>query len=181
MVGYNHQQLNWCEGHTLRMNIFGDKRAEARVAAAEALARQRLEEANYLDSQNESAVTEPTPQQLIDAYIDVAMNNKGHVYGLGSTQHVDVAANESAGASLRRNMDVEMRMTDMEGHVGELSNECADMKKAMAVLLLINGVDPVTLQQVPRACSSESADDPTQLPPPKLFTFRVKVFSFKVS
>ncbi|KAF3589885.1 hypothetical protein F2Q69_00027174 [Brassica cretica] len=128
-----------CKTHTSRDGTCIDKRAEAYVKAAEALALERSQSS----TETGETASAPSNQQLSAAYIEMATNTKGRVYGLGSLQYVDVEPKESPAASLRRSVEVDERLTTVEGVV-------TGLKQSIDLLLKMNGVDPVTHQPIPR-------------------------------
>ncbi|KAL0790820.1 hypothetical protein Bca101_007066 [Brassica carinata] len=123
--------------------------------AAEALALER--------SQNATATGEtasaPSTQQLNAAYIEMATNTKGRVYGLGSFQYVDAQPKESPAASLHRNIGLDGRLTTVEGVVTGMKDDVSGLKESIDLLLKMNGVDPITHQPIPRE-SGASAPSP---------------------
>ncbi|CAH8358484.1 unnamed protein product [Eruca vesicaria subsp. sativa] len=141
--------------HTLKDGTCIDKRAEAYVKAAESLALERSESAT---ATGETASATST-QQLNAAYIEMATNTKGRVYGLGSLQYVDAEPKESPAASLCRSVGVDGRLTTVEGVVTGLKDDFSGLKQSIDLLLRMNGVDPVMHQPIPRE-SGASAPSP---------------------
>ncbi|KAL0805775.1 hypothetical protein Bca101_098266 [Brassica carinata] len=141
--------------HSSRDGTCIDKRTETYVMAAEALALER--------SQNATATGEtasaPSTQQLNAAYIEMATNTKGRVYGLGSFQYVDAQPKESPAASLHRNIGLDGRLTTVEGVVTGMKDDVSGLKESIDLLLKMNGVDPITHQPIPRE-SGASAPSP---------------------
>lgn len=43
-------------------------------------------------------------------------NSKGHIYGIGSVQYREINPSEKASASVSRNLDMEMRMDNLEAN-----------------------------------------------------------------
>ncbi|KAL0805754.1 hypothetical protein Bca101_098245 [Brassica carinata] len=98
-------------------------------------------------------------QQLNAAYIEMATNTKGRVYGLGSFQYVDAQPKESPAASLHRNIGLDGRLTTVEGVVTGMKDDVSGLKESIDLLLKMNGVDPITHQPIPRE-SGASAPSP---------------------
>ncbi|CAN6840501.1 unnamed protein product, partial [Brassica oleracea] len=97
----------------------------------------------------------PSTQQLNAAYIEVATNGKGRVYGLGSIQDIDDEPSETAPASLFTHLAVDGRLTTMEGvvtclkdDVSGLKEDVIGIKRGIEVLMKMNGVDPVTFEPI---------------------------------
>ncbi|XP_048606293.1 uncharacterized protein LOC106374814 isoform X2 [Brassica napus] len=137
--------------HTRKDGTFIDKRAEGFVKAAEALALERSQ-GSCLTDETPSA---PSTQQLNAAYIEVATNGKGRVYGLGSIQDIDDEPSETAPASLFTHVAVDGRLTTMEGvvtclkdDVSGLKEDVIGIKRGIEVLMKMNGVDPVTFEPI---------------------------------
>ncbi|KAL0814829.1 hypothetical protein Bca101_071272 [Brassica carinata] len=121
--------------------------------AAEALALERSQ-GSCLTDETPSA---PSTQQLNAAYIEVATNGKGRVYGLGSIQDIDDEPSETAPASLFTHVAVDGCLTTMEGvvtclkdDVSGLKEDVIGIKRDIEVLMKMNGVDPVTFEPIQR-------------------------------
>lgn len=91
--------------------------------------------------------------------------NKGCDYGLGSIQYQHLEPNQTVHASVARNLDMDMRLTILEGEFRTFSNDVTNnilaMKRAQDVLLRASGIDPVTLLPMvvrPAASMNPSAD-----------------------
>ncbi|KAF8098769.1 hypothetical protein N665_0258s0002 [Sinapis alba] len=133
------------------------KRAEGLVKAAEALALERsqgscLGDETWSDHKVPVWVMKPhlhpLPQQLNAAYIEVATNGKGRVYGLGSIQDIDYEPSETAPASLFTHVAVDGRLTTVEGVVTSLKEDTSGIKRGLEVLMKMNGVDPITFEPI---------------------------------
>lgn len=139
--------------HSRKDSTFIDKRAEGLVKAAEALALERSQGSCPTDE----TPSAPSTQQLNAAYIEVATNGKGRVYGLGSIQDIDDEPSETAPASLFTHVAVDGRLTSVEGVVTSLKDDVSGVKedvtgikRGLEVLMKMNGVDPITFEPIQR-------------------------------
>ncbi|XP_024007305.1 uncharacterized protein LOC112083508 [Eutrema salsugineum] len=138
--------------HTRKDGTFVDKRAESLIKEAETLAAQRA----AADSGEIETAVELSSELLTAAYLEKATTKNGHIYGPGSSQFINVDPKVSPATAFARNIALEERITSIEASVKEnfsnMKKSIEDNKdshdasrRALNVLLQINGIDPVTL------------------------------------
>ncbi|CAN8307180.1 unnamed protein product [Cochlearia groenlandica] len=81
---------------------------------------------------------------------------KGYIYGIGSSQYLDVDPTEPAPVSLVRNLEMETRVGSLESSF-QTMNSGMESIIAMQKLILQNlGYDPVTMQPSPNVAASNT-------------------------
>ncbi|KAG7548000.1 putative transposase Ptta/En/Spm plant [Arabidopsis suecica] len=138
---------------------------------------------------NQTAI--PSHTHLINqTFLEINKPKKGRIYGMGSAQDKDVGPNETSHASLARNLDTEMRLSNLETTLAAVKDDMAMLKNdvlmlkvdlhkvgdcaaamqaSQNVILRSLGIDPLTHQPIrpttTPATVSHSVPSPSPLQP----------------
>ncbi|KAL0854412.1 hypothetical protein Bca101_059564 [Brassica carinata] len=83
---------------------------------------------------NSTAASNAKRYLLNQEYIKRGKTNKGTVYGLGSVQYKNSSASVPIPVSLKRNLDVDMRMSGFETSITEVKEDIAGVKEDFSAL-----------------------------------------------
>ncbi|KAH0884555.1 hypothetical protein HID58_060651 [Brassica napus] len=103
--------------HTRKDGTFIDERAEALVLEVEKAVEEMLQEGSPGgDSQTDSTAGTTTSKRLLltQEYIKRGETRRGTIYGLGNLQYKNKRPSESVPAALKRDIDIEMRVSGLE-------------------------------------------------------------------
>ncbi|KAH0884188.1 hypothetical protein HID58_060284 [Brassica napus] len=122
--------------HTGKDGSFLDERTEELVLEVEEAVEQMLQDGSPLgDSQTDSTAASNAKCYLLNQeYIKRGKTKKGTVYGLGSVQYKNSSASVPIPVSLKRNLDVDMRMSDFETTISEVKEDIAGVKEDFSAL-----------------------------------------------
>uniref|UniRef100_A0A0D3BVP8 Uncharacterized protein n=1 Tax=Brassica oleracea var. oleracea TaxID=109376 RepID=A0A0D3BVP8_BRAOL len=122
--------------HTGKDGSFLDERTEELVLEVEEAVEQMLQDGSPLgDSQTDSTAASNAKCYLLNQeYIKRGKTKKGTVYGLGSVQYKNSSASVPIPVSLKRNLDVDMRMSGFETTISEVKEDIAGVKEDFTAL-----------------------------------------------
>ncbi|KAG2282114.1 hypothetical protein Bca52824_053334 [Brassica carinata] len=87
------------------------------------------------DCQTDSTAASNAKRYLLNQeYIKRGKTKKGTVYGLGSVQYKNSSASVPIPVSLKRNLDVDMRMSGFETTISEVKEDIAGVKEDFSAL-----------------------------------------------
>ncbi|KAL0702470.1 hypothetical protein Bca4012_058592 [Brassica carinata] len=109
--------------HSNADGSFIDKRAEALVQETE----QAVEEIMTQDGSSDGSIISKR-LLLNQEYIKRAQTSKGNIYGLGSVQYQTTTTSKSVPASLKRSLDMEIRMCGVETVTAELKADFSALR-----------------------------------------------------
>ncbi|CAN8255313.1 unnamed protein product [Cochlearia groenlandica] len=105
----------------------------------------------------------PSPELVNLTYLKLVPPKKGYIYGIGSSQYLDVDRTEPAPVSLACNLEVETRVRSLESDFKTMKSSVDTMSTgmesviAMQKLILQNlGFDPATMEPSPNAAASNN-------------------------
>ncbi|KAJ4892470.1 Uncharacterized protein Rs2_32218 [Raphanus sativus] len=115
---------------------FLDERTEELVLEVEQAVEEMLEEESPLgDSPTDSTAASNAKRYLLNQeYIKRGTTKKGTVYGLGSVQYKNSSPSVPIPVSLKRNLDVDMRMSGFETTISEVKEDIAGVKEDFSAL-----------------------------------------------
>ncbi|XP_013639346.1 PREDICTED: uncharacterized protein LOC106344530 [Brassica oleracea var. oleracea] len=122
--------------HTGKDGSFLDERTEELVLEFEEAIEEMLQDGSPLgDIQTDSTAASNSKRYLLNQeYIKRGKTKKGTVYGLGSVQYKNSSASVPIPVSLKRNLDVDMRMSGFETTISEVKEDIAGVKEDFSAL-----------------------------------------------
>ncbi|KAG2292806.1 hypothetical protein Bca52824_039475 [Brassica carinata] len=113
--------------HTGKDGSFLDERTEELVLEVEEAVEEMLQDGSPLgDGQTDSTAASNVKRYLLNQeYIKRGKTKKGTIYGLGSVQYKNSSASVLIHVSLKRNLDVDMRMSGFETTISEVKEDIA--------------------------------------------------------
>ncbi|KAL0789991.1 hypothetical protein Bca101_006237 [Brassica carinata] len=122
--------------HTGKDGSFLDERTEELVLEVEEAVEEMLQDGSPLgDGQTDSTAASNVKRYLLNQeYIKRGKTKKGTIYGLGSVQYKNSSASVLIHVSLKRNLDVDMRMSGFETTISEVKEDIAGVKEDFTAL-----------------------------------------------
>ncbi|KAG2292618.1 hypothetical protein Bca52824_039287 [Brassica carinata] len=122
--------------HTGKDGSFLDEHTEELALEVEEAVEQMLQDGSPLgDSKIDSTAASNAKRYLLNQkYIKRGKTKKGIVYGLGSVQYKNISASVPIPVSLKRNLDVDMRMSGFETTISEVKEDIAGVKEDFSAL-----------------------------------------------
>ncbi|XP_033147093.1 uncharacterized protein LOC117133962 isoform X1 [Brassica rapa] len=117
--------------HCRKDGTFLDERAEALVLEVEQAVEEMLQDGSPLgDSQTDSTAATSTSKRLLlnEEYIKRGQTRRGTIYGLGNLQYKNKCPSESVPASLKRGINMEMRVSGLETLTQEIKSDVNALK-----------------------------------------------------
>ncbi|KAF2560768.1 hypothetical protein F2Q70_00015778 [Brassica cretica] len=117
--------------HTRKDGTFIDERAEALVLEVEQAVEEMLQEGSPgVDSQTDSTAGTTTSKRLLltQEYIKRGETRRGTIYRLGNLQYKNKCPSESVPAALKRDIDIEMRVSGLETLTQKIKSDVHDLK-----------------------------------------------------
>ncbi|KAL0728093.1 hypothetical protein Bca4012_024186 [Brassica carinata] len=138
---------------------FIDERTEELVLGAEEAVDEMLEEGSPLgDSPTDSTAATNSKRFLLNQeYIKRGLTKKGTIYGLGSIQYKNASPAVPVHVSLKRNLDVEMRLSGFETTISEIKEDVNALKTGFKEAMSAN---EATLNLILQSIQSQ-ASNPT--------------------
>ncbi|KAG5407928.1 hypothetical protein IGI04_014047 [Brassica rapa subsp. trilocularis] len=117
--------------HTGKDGSFLDKRTEELVLEVQEAVEEMLQDGSpHGDRQTDSTAASNAKRYLLNQeYIKRGKTKKGTIYGLGSVQYKNSSPSVPIPVSLKRNLDVDMRMSGFETTVSEVKEDIARVKE----------------------------------------------------
>ncbi|KAG5395959.1 hypothetical protein IGI04_017773 [Brassica rapa subsp. trilocularis] len=122
--------------HTGKDGSFLDERTEELVLEVEEAVEEMLQDGSpHGDSQTDSTAASNAKRYLLNQeYIKRGKTKKGTIYGLGSAQYKNSSPSVPIPVSLKRNLDVDMRMSGFETTISEVKEDIAGVKEDFTAL-----------------------------------------------
>ncbi|KAH0917647.1 hypothetical protein HID58_025307, partial [Brassica napus] len=122
--------------HTGKDGSFLDERTEELVLEVEEAVEEMLQARSpHGDSQTDSTAASNAKRYLLNQeYIKRGKTKKGTIYGLGSAQYKNSSPSVPIPVSLKRNLDVDMRMSGFETTISEVKEDIAGVKEDFTAL-----------------------------------------------
>uniref|UniRef100_A0A0D3CIY8 Transposase Tnp1/En/Spm-like domain-containing protein n=1 Tax=Brassica oleracea var. oleracea TaxID=109376 RepID=A0A0D3CIY8_BRAOL len=122
--------------HTGKDGSFLDERTEELVLDVEEAVEEMLQDGSpHGDSQTDSTAASNAKRYLLNQeYIKRGNTKKGTIYGLGSAQYKNISPSVPIPVSLKRNLDVDMRMSGFETTISEVKEDIAGVKEDFTAL-----------------------------------------------
>ncbi|KAH0939960.1 hypothetical protein HID58_007421 [Brassica napus] len=122
--------------HTGKDGSFLDERTEELVLEVEEAVEEMLQDGSpHGDSQTDSTAASNAKRYLLNQeYIKRGKTKKGTIYGLDSAQYKNSSPSVPIPVSLKRNLDVDMRMSGFETTISEVKEDIAGVKEDFTAL-----------------------------------------------
>uniref|UniRef100_A0A0D3BHT8 Uncharacterized protein n=1 Tax=Brassica oleracea var. oleracea TaxID=109376 RepID=A0A0D3BHT8_BRAOL len=156
--------------HTGKDGSFLDEHTEELALEVEEAVEQMLQDGSPLgDSKIDSTAASNAKRYLLNQkYIKRGKTKKGIVYGLGSVQYKNISASVPIPVSLKRNLDVDMRMSGFETTISEVKEDIAGVKEDFSALKTEINSRPQGQPQAP--VQSQHQPQPQAQSPPQHLT-----------
>ncbi|KAH0936323.1 hypothetical protein HID58_013440 [Brassica napus] len=148
--------------HTGKDGSFLDKRTEELVLEVQEAVEEMLQDGSpHGDRQTDSTAASNAKRYLLNQeYIKRGKTKKGTIYGLGSVQYKNSSPSVPIPVSLKRNLDVDMRMSGFETTISEVKEDIARSRGGMSASQATLNIILKTLQS--QASTPASTAQPFQ-------------------